>query len=71
MKVIFSCYDFTELLVGWIYAIFWHIHSNDGKGAKFDTNETDIIQINNRTGGILKLSYFCQNFSMPISHQSF
>ena len=30
-------------------------------------NEAEIIAINNRIGGILKLSYF----SLPISHESF
>ena len=45
--------------------------ANNGKGAKFGTNEADIISINNRIGGILKLSYFWQNFNMPILHKGF
>ena len=44
-------------------------HVNNGKGAKYCTNEADIIKINNRIGGILKLSYFRQNFKMPTSHK--
>ena len=58
------------VLVRRICAIFLYNHANNGKGAKFGT-KADIIQINNRIGGTLKLSYFWQNFNTPISHKGF
>ena len=51
--------------------MFWNNHASTGKGPTFATNEADMIQVNNQIGGILKLSYFWQNFNMPISHKSF
>ena len=39
----------------YVYAIFRYNHPNNGKGAKFGADETDIIQINTRIGGILRL----------------
>ena len=52
-------------LVRWICAFLWY------NRAKFVTNGADIVQINIQIGGILKLSYFWQNFNMPISHKGF
>ena len=54
-----------------ICAIFWYNGLYNDKSAKFGTKEADIIWINNRTGGILKLPYFWQNFNIPILHKGF
>ena len=43
-------------IVQQISATFSHNYAKNRKGAKFRTNETDSIQINNRLGGILKIS---------------
>ena len=62
---------FVNRIVRLICAAFWYNRANDGKGVKFGTNEADVIQINDRIGGILKLSYFWQNFNVSISNKDF
>ena len=41
---------FIERVVRQICTLVWYNYANNSKGAKFGTNEADIIQINNQLG---------------------
>ena len=47
--------EWIKFVVRRICAIFWYNHANNGKGAKFGTNETDIMFIKIQIGGISRL----------------
>ena len=66
-----ECRNSGKLIWRWICATFWYNRASNCKGGKFGTNEADIIWTNNRTEGILKLSYFWNNSICPFRIEAF
>ena len=50
LAVLVQVYSTSLTMVTRLRAMFWYNHANDGEGARFGTNEADIILINTRIG---------------------